>query len=37
MRNRLRRLLDSETAYTVGFTGLAMLPVALVIAVLFAF
>jgi hypothetical protein len=37
MRNRLWRLLDSETAYTAGFIGLAMLPVVLVIAMLFFF
>ena len=33
MRDRLRQLLDSETTYTAGFIGLAMLPVVLVIAI----
>ena len=37
MRDRLRQLLDSETTYTAGFIGLAMLPVVLVIAILFFF
>ena len=37
MHDRLRRLLDGETAYTMGIIGLAMLPVVLVIAVLFFF
>jgi hypothetical protein len=37
MRDRLRQLLHSETAYTMGFIGLAMLPVVLAIAVLFSF
>ena len=34
MRDRLRRLLDSDTAYTVTVIGLGMLPVVVTIVVL---
>jgi hypothetical protein len=35
MRNRLRRLLHNEAAYTVGVIGLGILPIVLGIAMLF--